>query len=500
MNGQAPDADATAIAGAGGAPRYKVLAAQLRDLIHDHPYEVGDRLPTLSALARRFGVGRRVAQRGVELLVDEGLLAARRGSGIYVRRVPESRNAATVESLPEWHVEMPPVSHRPRLRLHLNDLGPAQTPGEEAGLRAAWEELVAGFNATHAAEIELLPYTPQLAETGGAGALEVCDLLQIHSGHFPRLVERDTFLPLELYAPDLPEALGAFPPWVVRDLCGDGAAWGVPTVGDLCALFTNLDLAEPLGYDAARLNDLTFDAYMETLRRLDPAAVPEGAALARSASGFLRFLITSGSLPPSHAGVLRRLPREACLAFLSAYAPVLRDRRALAFEPVHSLDGSGFLTGRHLFLDGAFHYRMRLREEAPFRWHVMPFPRAAGAPALCSCNYLCVSRRTSYPDVAARFLAYVARPESQRRLVAGQRLVFHPAAADALAAAQPTAADGARLREALQNGFFYGFGSEMEREIYAFAERQFQRWRTGNLEAEAFLDLIETHCRTMART
>ncbi|MFJ2008028.1 GntR family transcriptional regulator [Streptomyces chartreusis] len=73
-----------------GAP-YLQVAAAIRSRIADGTWNVGDRLPSRGELAAEFSktlrisVGENVVRRAQELLISEGLLEGRAGSGTYVR-------------------------------------------------------------------------------------------------------------------------------------------------------------------------------------------------------------------------------------------------------------------------------------------------------------------------------------------------------------------------------------------------------------------------------
>ncbi|MBO0868887.1 MAG: GntR family transcriptional regulator [Micromonosporaceae bacterium] len=77
---------------AGTAPprgmRFRTIAARLRQAISDGRWPVGGRLPTESELARTHAVGLNTVRRAVDLLIEEGLVRRRQGSGTYVVAAP----------------------------------------------------------------------------------------------------------------------------------------------------------------------------------------------------------------------------------------------------------------------------------------------------------------------------------------------------------------------------------------------------------------------------
>ncbi len=67
---------------------YLDVAGDLRGRILAGEWPPGAKLPSRAALATEYRVGRNVTQRAVDLLIIEGLLEGRAGSGTYVRTPP----------------------------------------------------------------------------------------------------------------------------------------------------------------------------------------------------------------------------------------------------------------------------------------------------------------------------------------------------------------------------------------------------------------------------
>ncbi|WP_033218808.1 GntR family transcriptional regulator [Streptomyces virginiae] len=79
-------------------PPYLRVADVLRQRITEHEWTPGDRLPSRSRIAEECGVGENVVRRAQELLISQGVLEGRAGSGTYVaeprRRVRVVRSSA----------------------------------------------------------------------------------------------------------------------------------------------------------------------------------------------------------------------------------------------------------------------------------------------------------------------------------------------------------------------------------------------------------------------
>ncbi|GAA3965961.1 GntR family transcriptional regulator [Actinomadura viridis] len=75
-------------------PAYLRIADDLRRRIVEGRLAPGDKVPSRHELAREYEVSDRVAVEAVRLLVAEGYLESRSGSGTYVRRRPQLRRLA----------------------------------------------------------------------------------------------------------------------------------------------------------------------------------------------------------------------------------------------------------------------------------------------------------------------------------------------------------------------------------------------------------------------
>lgn len=89
-------------------PPYQQVANALRAAILTKKFAPGDKLPSGSELAQRYGVARMTVQQAVRLLREEGLVVSRQGSGIYVRE--RTTRAVALRPHVEHAFEQPKVS------------------------------------------------------------------------------------------------------------------------------------------------------------------------------------------------------------------------------------------------------------------------------------------------------------------------------------------------------------------------------------------------------
>lgn len=62
------------------------LASRIKAMIREGEYQLGDRLPSIMEMARRFGVGHPTIREALKKLEAMGFVEIRHGSGVYVNR------------------------------------------------------------------------------------------------------------------------------------------------------------------------------------------------------------------------------------------------------------------------------------------------------------------------------------------------------------------------------------------------------------------------------
>jgi GntR family transcriptional regulator len=84
-------------------PKYRQIANELRAAIRAGEYGPGDRLPGENDLMGRYGIARMTARQALGVLTTEGVAAARKGAGVFVRDfTPIIREALTRLSHERW--------------------------------------------------------------------------------------------------------------------------------------------------------------------------------------------------------------------------------------------------------------------------------------------------------------------------------------------------------------------------------------------------------------
>lgn len=78
--------------------KYLALAQQLREDLNAGLWKPGEKLPTEDAMVQDYGVSKQTVRSAVGLLVEEGLLVRRQGSGTYAadRRRPQTRTIGVI--------------------------------------------------------------------------------------------------------------------------------------------------------------------------------------------------------------------------------------------------------------------------------------------------------------------------------------------------------------------------------------------------------------------
>lgn len=129
-------------------PIWKAIADAMRSDLAEGRYAPGDKLPTESALAERFGVNRHTVRHGVSALVDEGLIRTRRGAGAYVAATPTDYPIGTRV---RFHENLIAAGRIPEKRvLHVEER--AATDGEAAALQVASGDVICAYHGLSLAD------------------------------------------------------------------------------------------------------------------------------------------------------------------------------------------------------------------------------------------------------------------------------------------------------------------------------------------------------------
>ncbi|SMR82123.1 GntR family transcriptional regulator, phosphonate transport system regulatory protein [Aliiroseovarius halocynthiae] len=123
-------------------PIWQAIASALRGDLAEGRYKPGDKLPTESALAERFGVNRHTVRHGISALVDEGLIRTRRGSGAFVAATPTDY---PIGKRVRFHENLIAAGRRPDKRV-LDIEERAATEGEAAALHIAPGDMICTYH------------------------------------------------------------------------------------------------------------------------------------------------------------------------------------------------------------------------------------------------------------------------------------------------------------------------------------------------------------------
>lgn len=107
--------------GRAGARAAEDIAAQIRELIVANELSEGERLPSERDLAPLFSTSRPTVSQAIRILVIQGLVESRHGSGAYVTRRPGVSLAASVDLMLSLNRQS--VAHLADLRLWLETMG-----------------------------------------------------------------------------------------------------------------------------------------------------------------------------------------------------------------------------------------------------------------------------------------------------------------------------------------------------------------------------------------
>jgi GntR family transcriptional regulator len=103
-------------------PRYLRVASVLRRRIRDGHWAVGDRIATLEALEREFGVARVTVRQAIDLLQSEGLVKSFQGRGTFVTKAPD--NERWIQLATDWERLIAPIRNNVAHPLPAGDESP----------------------------------------------------------------------------------------------------------------------------------------------------------------------------------------------------------------------------------------------------------------------------------------------------------------------------------------------------------------------------------------
>ena len=129
-------------------PIWKSIADALRSDLAEGRYCPGDKLPTESELAARFGVNRHTVRHGVSTLVNEGLVRTRRGAGAFVAATPTDY---PIGERVRFHENLIASGRRPEKRV-LQIEERAATEGEAMALDIASGDPVCAYHGLSLAD------------------------------------------------------------------------------------------------------------------------------------------------------------------------------------------------------------------------------------------------------------------------------------------------------------------------------------------------------------
>ena len=78
-------------------PKYKVVYEDMKNKLKNHVYEPNEKIPDGGSLAENYGCSKLTVAKSLDLLVQEGMLIRRQGSGTYVKENFSSRTTIELE-------------------------------------------------------------------------------------------------------------------------------------------------------------------------------------------------------------------------------------------------------------------------------------------------------------------------------------------------------------------------------------------------------------------
>jgi DNA-binding FadR family transcriptional regulator len=143
---------------------------RLRELLRSGAFKDGERLPTERALAERFGISRRSVRRALDVLVDEGVIWRRQGSGNFVG-TPAEGGSEAIGALVAGTDPMQVMEARLRIEPQLAQLAALRTRSEDVKVMYGLLDRIADCTDADGRELWDGALHRRIAQSAGNGIL-----------------------------------------------------------------------------------------------------------------------------------------------------------------------------------------------------------------------------------------------------------------------------------------------------------------------------------------
>lgn len=464
--------------------------ALARDLILkfivDNGYKPGDKLPSQDSLSKTLKIGRISIQQACVMLKSEGVLENFRGSGCYVKVLPDLRALLSKpESAGRKKIFAVAPSSAPIVPHNKVLIRFGMSPGEIEFFGAQWKWSALQFQKENTGiHIEIVEIHDP-AEARSLLAEGRLDVFQIPLDRLQAYVESGyLFQPDRAGRLEFPEE-DFFSP-IYRAANCNGSVWGVPLAANANCLF--------YGPSFGKLADLLSqsESLWDFLESLEELGKPAGGAESFIANDFLLtdFLalcpecfekgeISYDDLPstPGFSKLARRFGKY--YGNRNIFHPSVNEGSYIAMPFL--------MKGRSAMSFGSSAWIPDFQQKG---WGIAPIPAARGGGANINAVLNVISSFTSFPVESLRLLNYLADFEVQKFFAEHGRCVCHRRACERLKIRDLDSHSCSNLVGLFENGRIISrkglFDNDFNRVLYS----EMANWRSGVCTTEEFIDIV----------
>lgn len=393
---------------------YQKAKELISKLIVGKNYQPGDKLPSRVKLSSMLDIGLISVQQAVKILEKEGVLSNIRGSGCYIKALPESSSSGSKGSeglipfdggtVSSFSI----VSGRSRITLRF-----ALFPSELEYYGGNWKILFAKFQKIKQ-NICIEPViVPSANDLRNKQFMTDIDIFQIPQDSLPFFADAGFILP--------PEDAGAldfqkndfFKVFHDSSVYGK-TVWGIPTTVSSSTLFINRRYSD---FTDSFLPVKGFWNFLEKLEeRIDdlPGDIKSFIANGYTISGFLANCPGKISMEDFSSGNFLESP--CFLDFIRRFEKYYRNCRI--FHPDgHGVSGDpylNFIAGRSLMALGNSTWISNFNKSKFRNWGIIPEPVEPGGYSRLNSVMNVISAFTYYPAESLEFLNYLGSYEAQK--------------------------------------------------------------------------------------
>lgn len=462
---------------------------QIRKLILEEKYAVGDKIPSINKLVKLLGVGKISAQNAVKQLEEEGILENIPRSGCYVKRIPDDDAPQAGGSAGFGSMFASSFMRDPRKKIRIGVLSDLSV------FSHLWKKTFLEYMKEHSdVNVELIPVSDLNALFTG-NLEEEFDIFQIPCSYLRHFLKRGAVFDLAKIG-DCCLDEKSFYKGFVEGARYDGRLWGVPLVCAATCLFYNKDYKK---FVTTLKPEDGFWAFLENAESGAPGKRPEAAFNINQSLYDLVKLISKDK--EFDFGKMKYFEDGIFDEFVKRFEPYFRNGNVTApffasGGSVHEASTNNFFGRKAALTLSCSSSIVEYSTKAPFKFGILPLSMEMGGFCNIDAALNVISSRSRYPMECCDILKYLESFEVQSYFAGEGRLVAHKKANEHLNIKDLDVDSHKNLIRSVERGIVEknnGFDIAEFTHTIAFYEMKY--WQRGDFDADEFLRRLRQKAR-----